>query len=426
MSTNGYILVEKSLNLSGAIDLVGAKNAVLPIMAALILAKGKSVLTSVPDSSDVYEMIKLLESLGATVEFDPVAKKIVVNSEYIDKPEVAHEVMDKMRASILVMGPLLARFKKTRVALPGGCLIGARPIDLHLKSFEALDVKITNDDKYFYANHESKKNNHRIVLEYPSVGATENLLMFASMKQGITEIVNAALEPEVLDLIEKKKKMGAKIEFDTPATIRIIGVDRLRSVEHEIVPDRLEAGTLLLAAAITGGKIDLPDAIPVHMELFLEKLKQMGHDIEVGYNAGRGVRLVATKNPVAVNIKTYPFPGFPTDLQAPMMAALCLSNGDSKVEETVFENRLMHVKELEKMGAQIRVENSSAIVSGVDALYGSKVISSDIRAAAALVLAGLVAEGQTEIFGIQHWRRAYDHLEDKLKKMGANIKIIDK
>ncbi len=425
MSTNGYILVEQSLNLSGTINLIGAKNAVLPIMAALILTQGKSTLYSVPNSSDVFEMINLLNYLGAQTSFDKEKNILQVDTSNIKKSEVNNEVMDKMRASILVMGPLLARFKKTRVALPGGCLIGARPIDLHLKGFSKLGAKITQDDNYFYATIDSEKKERQIVLEYPSVGATENLVMFATLQKGTTTIINAALEPEVLDFIQVLKKMGAKIYFEIPATIKVTGVQSLKPVEHKIVPDRLEAGTLLLAAAITGGQISLPDAIPGHMDLFLEKLKQMGHKIEVGFNDSKGIKLIATKNPKSVNIKTCPYPGFPTDLQAPMMAVLCLAQGESKIEETVFENRLMHVKELEKMGAQIKTKNSKATVSGVDQFYGTHVIASDIRASAALVLAGLVAEGKTEILGIRHWRRGYDKLEDKLQKLGAKIKVVE-
>lgn len=430
MSTNGYILVEQSLNLSGTIDLVGAKNAVLPIMAALILAEGESVLYSVPNSSDVKEMINLLSSLGAQINYDSVSKILRVNTQTIDKVEVKREVMDKMRASILVMGPLLARFKKARVALPGGCLIGARPIDFHLKGLAKLGVHIEPDEKYFNSSIDiNERLDRRLVLEYPSVGATENLVMFATMQKGTTTIINAALEPEVLDFIELLKKMGAKIEFDLPATVIITGVEELKPVEHKIVPDRLEAGALLLAAAITGGQINLPDAIPGHMDIFLEKLKQMGHKIEIGFNEDdglkKGIKLVATKNQKSVDIKTCPYPGFPTDLQAPMMAVLCLAQGESKVEETVFENRLMHVKELEKMGAQIKTKNSTATVGGVDQLYGTTVIASDIRASAALVLAGLVAEGKTQVFGIHHWRRGYDRFEEKLQKMGAKIKVIE-
>ncbi len=429
MSINGYISVEQSLNISGKAELVGAKNAALPIMASLILVSGKSVLHSVPNSADINEMIDLLTDLGAKIHFDKDSNILEFDGSSIYKAEVKHEVMDKMRASILVMGPLLSRFKKARVAFPGGCLIGARPIDFHLKGFESLGVNITYDNDFIYASADQELNkNKKIVLEYPSVGATENLIMFATLQNGSTTIVNAALEPEVLDFIEVLKKMGADIKFDLPATVIVTGVKKLNSVTHTVIPDRLEAGALLLAAAITGGQIELPTARPDHMDLFLEKLKLMGHEVITEFNnknnVKMGIKLIATKNPKAVNIKTCPYPGFPTDLQSPMMAALCLANGVSIVDETVFENRLMHVKELEKMGAQISVKNSKATVNGVNHLYGANVIASDIRASAALVLAGLAATGKTQVFGLHHWRRGYDKLEDKLKVLGAKIEII--
>jgi UDP-N-acetylglucosamine 1-carboxyvinyltransferase len=432
MLTNGYILVEQSLNLSGSVGLVGAKNAALPIMASLILTSGKSVLHSVPNSADINEMIELLTDLGAKISFDSDQNILEFDGSFIYKAEVKHEVMDKMRASILVMGPLLSRFKKARVAFPGGCLIGARPIDFHLKGFESLGVKITYDNDYIYASaQEDLYENRKIVLEYPSVGATENLVMFATLQHGTTKIINAALEPEVLDFIEVLKKMGADIAFDLPATVIVTGVKKLNSINHTVIPDRLEAGALLLSAAITGGQIELPTARPDHMDLFLEKLNQMGHEIIIGFNKNlnnnikTGIKLIATKNPKAVNIKTCPYPGFPTDLQSPIMAALCLANGVSLVDETVFENRLMHVKELEKMGAQIIVKNSKATVNGVNHLYGANVIASDIRASAALVLAGLAATGKTQVFGLHHWRRGYDKLEYKLQELGAKIEIIN-
>ncbi|MBU4269946.1 UDP-N-acetylglucosamine 1-carboxyvinyltransferase [Candidatus Dependentiae bacterium] len=427
MSINGYISVEQSFNISGQAELVGAKNAALPIMASLILVSGKSVLHSVPNSADINEMIDLLTDLGAKIHFDKDSNILEFDGSSIYKAEVKHEVMDKMRASILVMGPLLSRFKKARVAFPGGCSIGARPIDFHLKGFECLGVSITYDNDFIYASADQELNKKKkIVLEYPSVGATENLIMFATLQNGSTTIVNAALEPEVLDFIEVLKKMGADIKFDLPATVIVTGVKKLNPIMHTIIPDRLEAGALLLASAITGGKIILPSARPDQMEMFLEKLKQMGHEVitGIGNNSNLGIKLIATKNPKATNIKTCPYPGFPTDLQSPMMAALCLANGVSIVDETVFENRLMHVKELEKMGAQISVKNSKANVNGVNHLYGANVIASDIRASAALVLAGLAATGKTQVFGLHHWRRGYDKLEDKLKILGAKIEII--
>ena len=419
---DGYILVKQSLNLSGSVKLVGAKNAVLPIMASLILTSGKSVLENVPSSADVRQMINLLKDLGAQVFFDSEKNYLEVDTSTINNHKIKPEIMNKMRASILVMGPLLGRFYKAKVAMPGGCLIGARPIDFHLKGLKKLGIKVEENGHFLNVHCEPNSDfNSKVVLEYPSVGATENIVMFAALRKGETTIVNAALEPEVLDFIDVLQKMGAKIEFKAPATLHITGVEKLNPIKHSIIPDRLEAGALLLAAAITGGQIYLPDAVADHMDVFLEKLKEMGHEVIVD----NGIKLKATKNPRAVSFKTSPYPGFPTDLQSPMMAAQCLAQGESVIEETVFENRLMHVKELQKMGAQIRLFGSKAIIKGVDELYGADVIATDIRASCALVLAGLVAQGQTTIKGIHHWRRGYDKLEDKLKSLNGNISVVE-
>ena len=329
--------------------------------------------------------------------------------------------MKKMRASILVMGPLLARFGKADIAAPGGCVIGTRPIDYHLKNFKKMGTIIEESPDYLTARADLL-HAQRIVLEYPSVGATENILMAATLTPGTTTIINAAIEPEVLDLVSVLRKMGAKISIEAPATIIIEGVTSLQPIEHAIIPDRLEAGALLLAAAITGGSIYLPQAQAYAMDVFLLKLEEMGHEIIVGPQ-GIGITLKATKEPRAVSFKTAPYPGFPTDLQAPMMAALCLAQGISIVEETVFENRLLHIRELQKMGAQIKVEHNKAIITGVDKLYGASVIATDIRASCALVLAGMVAEGSTVMTGIHHWTRGYDGLENKLVALGAHVAV---
>jgi UDP-N-acetylglucosamine 1-carboxyvinyltransferase len=420
--SNDYLLVKQSLALTGQINLSGAKNATLPIMAALILTNGKSQLTNVPNSADVIQMIKLLQDLGAEIIFSPEKNYLEVDTSKINNFEVKPEIMNQMRASILVMGPLLARFGKAKVAMPGGCLIGARPINLHLKGFQDMGVEIKEDIPFFDAhlsNNFSNKEN-KIILEYPSVGATENIAVLASLQNGkTTTIINAALEPEVLDFLNVLKEMGAQIEIQPPATIKICGVNRLFSVKHKIIPDRLEAGALLLSSAITGGNINIESAQAEHMDVFLEKLKEMGHEIKTE----NGIRLNATKNPKAVNFKTGPYPGFPTDLQAPMMTAQCLANGKSIIEETVFENRLMHAIELQKMGAQIKTNGTKAIINGVEELYGTEVIATDIRASCALVLAGLAAKGETKIMGMHHWQRGYDQLEEKLKKLGANVFI---
>jgi UDP-N-acetylglucosamine 1-carboxyvinyltransferase len=417
---NGYLAVKKSSPLSGTAKLTGAKNAVLTIMSSLILTSGKSILKNVPNSSDVKQMIKLLESLGAIIIFDRSKNILSIDTSKMNKFKVCPKIMNKMRASILVMGPLLARFGKAEIALPGGCLIGARPIDFHLNGFKKVGAKICQNGQFMKAAlNRSKINsyNRRIVLAYPSVGATENIMMCASLIYGNTTIVNAALEPEVLDLADALKKMGAKINFGPGLFIEIEGVNSLNTIEHTILPDRLEAGSIILAAAITGGEIKIPNARPDHMDAFLEKLKEMGHTVFTD----NGVTFKATKYPRPVDIKTAPYPGFPTDLQAPMMSALCLANGVSKIDETVFENRLIHVQELQKMGAQISVDGNCATVRGVDELYGSEVIASDIRASCALAIAGLAAQNETKITGVHHWQRGYDRLEKKIAALGGEI-----
>lgn len=423
IKSHEYMIIEQSPALSGEITLEGAKNAVLVIMASLILAPGKSVLTNVPVSSDVFQMIKLLQDLGAEVTFDKEAKRLEVDTTAMRSLPVGADIMQKMRASILVMGPLLARFGKASVALPGGCLLGARPIDFHLRAFVKMGAKIEVVDEFLHATAPHLQA-QQFILEYPSVGATENIMMTAALTNGVTKIINAAIEPEVLDLITVLRKMGATIEITPPGTIEIAGAALLKPIEHAIMPDRLEAGTLLLAAAVTEGDIDIPDAPAEYMEVFLEKLSEMGHTVIVGAS-GRGVKFKATKTPRAVSFRTMPYPGFPTDLQAPMMVAQCLASGSSTIYETVFENRLVHVRELQKMGAHIVTDGPLiATVKGVDGLYGAQVIAPDIRASAALVIAGLVAQGQTVMTGLHHFRRGYTRLEDKLTKLGARITVV--
>ncbi len=417
-----HIVTEKSGALSGEVSLYGAKNSTLALMASLILTQGTSVLRNVPASSDVLQMIELLKDLGAQVEFHDHV--LTVDTRAINSYQVRPEIMKKMRASILAMGPLLARFGKARVAFPGGCMIGTRPIDFHLKGFRAMGVQIEEEGSFLEA-HTSVAyavENSRIILEYPSVGATENLMMLAACGSGTTTIVNAALEPEVLDLIEVLQAMGAKISLEPVATIKIEGVQILQPIDREVIPDRLEAGTIMLAASILGGEVTITNARVHDMELFLSKLREMGHGISYGEN-GVGVTILASPAPRSVDVKTYPYPGFPTDLQAPMITAQALANGVSVIEETVFENRMMHVKELQKMGAQISLEGSKATIRGVDVLHGADVVATDIRASSALVLAGLAAEDTTTITGVHHWRRGYDKLEEKLAGLGAKIKV---
>lgn len=427
-----FLLVKQSQPLQGVVELTGAKNAVLVIIASLLLAEGKSTLYNVPNSADVRGFITLMKELGAEVQFDTRLKILVVDTSTVNNIEVSPEIMNKMRASILVMGPLLARFGKARVALPGGCLIGARPINYHLQGFKRLNVSLEENKPYLFASisENNQLRNERIALEYPSVGATENLLMYATLKPGETIIVNAALEPEVLDLIDILTKMGASITCEPGQIIRIQGVNHLRPVEHTIIPDRLEAGALLLAACVTKGSVHLPNARADHMDIFLEKLREMGHEVYTGTNPTaqlplQGISLKACEKPQGISIKTAPYPGFPTDLQAPIMTAMALSSGVSMVEETVFENRLMHVKELAKLGAQITVEGQKATIRGVEKFYGAELIATDIRASCGLVLAGLVAFGETKIGCVHHWERGYDKLEEKLRFMGGNVTLLD-
>lgn len=419
--SNAHLVIEQSLGLSGEVELVGAKNAVLVIMAALILTRGKSVLHNVPASADVEQMILVLEQLGAHVTFIRKEHRLEVDTSTINKYKVCPEIMRKMRASILVMGPLLARFGKADIALPGGCVIGARPVDYHIRNFEQMGVMVETHGDYLQAVAPSLQAT-TLILDYPSVGATENVTMAATLTPGVTRIINAALEPEVMDFIAVLRKMGAQIAILPPATIEITGVSSLRPIEHAIVYDRLEAGALLLAAAMTGGDISLPQAPAYTMDIVLKKLRDMGHRVTVGAD-NVGVRLHATKTPRAVSFKTGPYPSFPTDLQAPMMAAQCIANGTSLVEETVFENRLVHVRELQKMGAQITVEHNKATITGVEELYGTQVIATDIRSSCSLVLAGLVAKGTTHMTGIHHWQRGYEKLERKLAHLGAHITL---
>lgn len=417
------IVLEKSL-LQGSAGLHGAKNAVLVIMASLILTSGKSTLLNVPFSHDVFNMIALLESLGAVIEIFAEDNRLVVDTTGVNRCTVSPEIMQKMRASILVMGPLLARFGKAAIALPGGCRLGDRPIDLHLTAFARMGCDITLDGDYLYAQATAGLKNQKFVLTYPSVGATENIMMAACLTPGKTVIINAALEPEVFDLVAILKSMGADIRLMPAAVIEIVGVRELKPVQHTIIMDRLEAGTLLLAAAVTGGEITLPQAPAHSLEVFLEKLCEMGHAIDIGLD-GVGIHLKATNRPHAVSFKTMPYPGFPTDLQAPMMVAQTLADGVSIITETVFENRMLHVRELQKMGAHIELEGLVATVKGVDTLYGAALIAPDIRASAALVIAGLVAQGPSTLSGVHHLLRGYQDLCGTLQTLGGKITYKD-
>lgn len=420
-----YILVKKSEPLVGQVSLSGAKNSVLAVMASLLLTRGHSILRNVPDIEDVRQMILVLESLGARVSFDAEKNILEVDTKFLENNPLAQDSIKKFRASLLVFGPLLAQFKSVKIAMPGGDAIGARPIDYHIKNFSKMGAQVYQDREFLYGSAQELRAG-RFVLDYPSVGATENLMMALVLVSGESWIVNAALEPEVLDVVEILQKMGALITVVSPAMIKIIGVEKLNSVDHTIIFDRLEAASILIAGAITQGDLFIPDADVFHLELFLMKLEEMGHQITVGKN-GKGVRLLATKNPKAVSFKTGPFPGFPTDLQALMMAAQVKAYGSCSIVETVFENRFLHAPEMNKMGANIKATGHYAELVGAScSLQGTDVIATDIRAACALALLGFAAEGETRIFnGVHHWKRGYETLDAKLRSLGAFIEFVN-
>jgi len=420
---NEYILVKKSGPLMGKVLVSGAKNAALPIMASLILTSGVSVLKNVPHLTDIESMVCLLQELGAVVDANYAAGILTIDTTHINSWKVTEDLMKKTRASIVVLGPLLARFHQADLAFPGGDAIGARPIDYHLKNFKKMGAIVEQKENLMSLKAE-KLQAQRFILDYPSVGATQNILMATVLVPGVSHIVNAAMEPEIIDLINILQKMGAQISIEHPATLKIIGVEKLYPVEYTIMADRLEAGALLIAAAITGGDITLSNAYAPDMELFLMKLEEMGHEVFVSVE--EGIRLKASKNPQAVSFKTAPYPGFATDLQPLMMITQAVSVGKSEAIETVFENRFLHVPYLKMMGAQMEVLGShKATVVGVSKLKGADVEATDIRASCALVLAGLVADGETRVFGVPHWRRGYESLDQKLRELGAEIEFIN-
>jgi UDP-N-acetylglucosamine 1-carboxyvinyltransferase len=409
-------MVEKSPPLNGRVRISGAKNAALPILAASLLGTEDIILEDVPKLKDVKVICEVLESLGAKVENleDGVIK---INSANVNKYETQYELMSKMRASFLVMGPLLTRLGKTKNSLPGGCAIGTRPIDLHLKGFKALGATIDVDHGNISA-YADKLVGDKIYLDFPSVGATENIMMAAVMAEGETIIDNAAMEPEIVDLSNFLNKLGADIKGAGTSTIRIKGVTKLGGARHTIIPDRIEAGTFMVAAAISGGDVIIENIITSHIKPVIAKLKEAGCEV---MENGDSVRVIGTKNLKAIDIKTMPYPGFPTDMQAQFMALMSVCKGTSVCIETVFENRFMHVDELKRMGADIKIDGRSAIIQGVDNLTSAPVKASDLRAGAALVLAGLISEGTTEIDNIYHIDRGYDGIEDKFSKLGAKI-----
>jgi UDP-N-acetylglucosamine 1-carboxyvinyltransferase len=419
------LIIENSGKLEGNIRVSGAKNASLPILAASLLGTEDIILEDVPKLKDVEIICDVLRALGATVE-DMGNGTVKINAENIKTYETKYELMSKMRASFLVMGPLLGRMRKAKNSLPGGCSIGARPIDLHLKGFRALGVKCDEvygemedgEDSYIFA-HTEKLVGNKVYLDFPSVGATENIMMAAVLAEGRTTIENAAMEPEIVDLSNFLRKLGGNIRGAGTNTIIIDGVEKLGGARHQIIPDRIEAGTFMVAAAITGGDVVVENVITDHLRPVISKLEEAGCVIEEN---GESVRVIGPEKLKSIDIKTMPYPGFPTDMQAQFMAMMTQCEGTNVVIETVFENRFMHVDEFNIMGADITVNDRSAIISGGNKLKGTKVYATDLRCGAALILAGFVAEGETEIYNIYHIDRGYEDIENKLKGIGGKIR----
>ena len=417
------LIINGGKPLHGRVRISGAKNAVLPIIAATLLGQDSpSCLEEVPALDDVHTLTEVLVQLGVKAEFNPDKNTLKVDCSNITSCEAPYDLVRKMRASFLIIGPLLARYGKAKISLPGGCAIGTRPIDLHLKGFEALGAEINIGHGFIEANAPKGLTGARIYLDFPSVGATENIIMAACMADGQTVIENPAQEPEIIDLANYLNVMGAKIRGAGTNVIKINGVGKLVGRNYTIIPDRIEAGTYMVAAAMTKGDVYIEGAISEHLKPVIAKLKEAGVTIEENID---GIR-VACDNPIkAVDIKTMPYPGFPTDMQAQFMAMLTVAEGSGMVTETVFENRFMHVDELKRMGAHIKVDGRTAVVEGVPSLKGSQVKATDLRAGAAMVLAGLVAEGETAIGYIHHIDRGYDNLVSKLIGLGADIRRVD-
>jgi UDP-N-acetylglucosamine 1-carboxyvinyltransferase len=415
------IIVRGGQRLNGTVKVEGTKNAVLPVLAATLLAsEGKSIIKNVPTLSDVYTINEVLRYLNADVEFKN--NQVVVDASKELKVEAPFEYVRKMRASVLVMGSLLARNGRARVALPGGCAIGSRPIDQHLKGFEAMGAKVKVGNGFIEAEATNGRlHGAKIYLDFPSVGATENIMMAACLANGTTIIENVAKEPEIVDLANFLNSMGANVRGAGTATIRIEGVDRMYGVEHDIIPDRIEAGTFMVAAAITQGNVLVKGAVPEHLSSLVAKMEEMGVMI---IEEEDGLRVVGPEKLKAVDIKTMPHPGFPTDMQSQMMALLLRAQGTSMITETVFENRFMHVEEFRRMNADIKIEGRSVILSGPSDLQGAEVSATDLRAAAALILTGLVADGVTRVTELKHLDRGYVDFHKKLAGIGADIERV--
>ncbi len=415
------IVVQGGARLEGEVRISGAKNAVLPILCATLLADAPVRITNVPRLHDVLTTAKLLAGLGAGVAH--AGDAITVDPRSVSSHVAPYELVRTMRASVLVLGPLLARFGDAEVSLPGGCAIGSRPVDLHIKGLQALGAEIVVEHGFIKATCKGRLRGARHVFEMVSVGATENVLMAATLADGTTVLENAAMEPEIVDLAECLVAMGARIEGAGTSKLTVHGVERLSGAEHAVVADRIEAGTFLVAAAMTGGRVTATHARPDTMDAVLDKLREAG--AEVGIDGHRIALDMHGRRPRAVNLTTAPHPGFPTDMQAQFMALDCVAEGVGVINETIFENRFMHVNELLRLGADIRVDGHTAVVRGVEQLGGAPVMATDLRASASLILAGLVAQGETTIDRIYHLDRGYENIEAKLSALGAGIRRVD-
>ena len=414
------LLIQGGTTLNGQVRISGAKNAVLPILAGTLLCEGTAIVENVPHLHDVTTTVELLGAMGVHVVIDEKLS-IEVDSSTIESCVAPYELVKTMRSSILVLGPLLARFGHAEVSLPGGCAIGSRPVNLHIKGLQDMGAEIEVKNGFIHAKCERLKG-ARLVLDMVTVTGTENLMMAATLADGTTIIENAAREPEVVDLANFLIAMGAKIEGAGTDKITIEGVEKLQGTRYRVLPDRIETGTYLVAAAITGGKIMVKDTAPELIDSVIDKLREAGADIEIGDD---WISLdMHGKRPKAVNIRTAPYPAFPTDMQAQFVALNAIAEGTSTVVETVFENRFMHVQELQRMGADIEVEGNTAIIRGADTLSGAPIMATDLRASASLILAGLVAEGETEVLRIYHIDRGYEIIEEKLALLGADIQRI--
>ncbi len=414
------LLIQGGASLQGEIRISGAKNAVLPILAATLLAEGQAVVENVPHLQDVTTTVSLLGSMGVTVIIGEKLS-VEVDTSTISSQVAPYDLVSTMRSSILVLGPLLARYGKAEVSLPGGCAIGSRPVNIHIKGLQDMGADIEVKNGYIYASAERLKG-ARIVMDMVTVTGTENLMMAASLADGTTVLENAAREPEVIDLANFLNAMGAKISGAGTDTITIEGVESLQGVRYKVVPDRIETGTFLVAAAITGGRVKLKDTDPTLLDAVLDKLRESGAEITTGDD---WIELdMKGRRPKAVSVRTAPYPAFPTDMQAQFCALNAIAEGTGTVVETVFENRFMHVQEMRRMGADIEVQGNTAIVRGVEKVSAAPIMATDLRASASLILMGLVAEGETEVKRIYHIDRGYELIEEKLQLLGAKIRRV--